>query len=216
MKTKITVIDYGIGNLLSVRQAFEYCGAEVILTDSPELIRNAAGLILPGVGAFENGMDGLRKRQLIQPIRDLVAKGRPLLGICLGMQMLLDTSEEFGDHAGLGLIHGKVVAIPTTKANGSPHKVPHIGWNALLGADPSLAWKGTILDGIEPRSCVYFVHSYTAQPARPEHRLADCDYNGRLISAAVRSGNVYGCQFHPEKSGETGLQIIKNFIRLSA
>lgn len=215
MKTKITVIDYGIGNLLSVRQAFEYCGAEVVLTDSPELIRNASGLILPGVGAFENGMDGLRKRQLIQPIRDLVDKGKPLLGICLGMQMLLDSSEEFGDHAGLGLIPGKVLAIPKTKADGNHHKVPHIGWNALLVPEPSSTWKGNILDGIEPRSCVYFVHSYTAQPARPEHRLADCEYNGRLISAAIRSKNVYGCQFHPEKSGEIGLQIIKNFIRLS-
>lgn len=214
MKIPVTIIDYGIGNLLSVRQAFEYCGADVVTTDSADVIRKAQGLILPGVGAFENGMNGLRERQLIQPIRDFVSTGRALLGICLGMQMLLDSSEEFGDHAGLGFIPGKVTAIPKTKINGEPHKVPHIGWNALLPTEKGGAWDGTLLDGVEPRSCMYFVHSYTAHPAHPEHRLADCDYNGRLISAVVRNGNIYGCQFHPEKSGETGLQIIKNFIRL--
>ena len=147
MTKKIAIIDYELGNLLSIRQAFEHCGAEVIITDSPDAIRNAIGLVLPGVGAFEDGMMGLRSKGLIEPIKSFVATQRPFLGICLGMQMLFDYSEEFGTHEGLKLIPGRVIAIPPTKADGTPHKVPHIGWNALVPPSGSTErWRGTIHD----------------------------------------------------------------------
>lgn len=212
----VTIIDYGIGNLLSVARAFEHCGAAPVLATDPDSIRDAERLVLPGVGAFADGMQGLRDRGLIGPIREFAASGRPFLGICLGMQMMLDAGEEFGLHEGLGLIPGRVVAIPSTTSDGRPHKIPHIGWGTLELPDPETSWGNTILDGIAPGAAAYFVHSFTAFPSDPGHRLADCRYNGRLISAVVRSGSLYGCQFHPEKSGEVGLAIIRNFIRLSA
>ena len=129
MSISVTVIDYGVGNLLSVSRALEHCGAQVDLADNPAQIARAHRLVLPGVGAFKDGMDGLRERALVEPIRQYASGGRPLLGICLGMQLLLDVSEEFGAHEGLGLIPGRVAAIPATTADGVPHKIPHIGWN---------------------------------------------------------------------------------------
>lgn len=211
--SSVTIIDYGIGNLLSVRRAFEHCGAEVILTDLPALIENAEHLVLPGVGAFADGMAGLRERGLIEPIRKYAKENRPFMGICLGMQMMLEIGEEFGTHEGLGLIRGKVSKIPETGVDGKMHKIPHIGWNSLT---PAADWNETILQGIAPGEAVYFVHSYTAVPLDDKNRLADCFYNGRVISAAIRSGNLYGCQFHPEKSGQIGLEIVDNFTRIHA
>jgi imidazole glycerol-phosphate synthase subunit HisH len=207
----VTVIDYGIGNLLSVARAFEHCGASVLLTDDAAKIEDADYLILPGVGAFADGMSGLNERGLVDPIKAFVAKERPFLGICLGMQLMLDESEEFGANEGLGLIPGKVVAIPGVGSDGVPHKIPHIGWNEI-SAPESISWEGTILKDTIPRSSFYFVHSFTAVPTLHEHRLADCYYDGQLIAAAIRNNNMYGCQFHPEKSGSLGLQIIKCFI----
>ncbi len=213
MKPKVTVVDYGIGNVGNVIRALEHCGSEVLFTASPEEILGSARVVLPGVGAFADGMKGLSERGLVAPLKEYADLGRPLLGICLGMQMLMDTSEEFGTHEGLRLIPGKVVLIPSTAADGSPHKIPHIGWNKLV-LPPGLAdWHGTILEGMKTGSYAYFVHSFTAVPADPSHRLADCFYNGRLISAAVRRGSLWGCQFHPEKSGEAGLEIIRRFCR---
>lgn len=211
--SKVTVIDYGIGNILSVRRAFEYWGAEVVVTDSPQLIENAEHLVLPGVGAFADGMTGLRDRGLVGPIQKFAAKNRPFLGICLGMQMMLEFGEEFGRYEGLGLIPGIVTKIPNTGVDGAVHKIPHIGWNQLLIPSIDIEWNKTILNGIEPESSAYFVHSFTAVPENKENRLADCYYNGRVISAAIRSGNLYGCQFHPEKSGQVGLNIIRNFFK---
>lgn len=212
---RVTIIDYGMGNLLSVARALEHCGAEVLITSDPELVAHAERLILPGVGAFADGMAGLRERGLIEPIRKFARAGRPFLGICLGMQMMLDSSEEFGIHEGLGLVPGRVVAIPLTGVNNQTHKIPHIGWNKLLLPTPEAKWENTILAGLRPGASGYFVHSFTVVPQYPEHRLADCDYNGRIISAVIRSGSQYGCQFHPEKSGEVGLSILKRFISLS-
>jgi imidazole glycerol-phosphate synthase subunit HisH len=163
------------------------------------------------VGAFADGMAGLRERGLIEPVRQFAASRRPLLGICLGMQMLLSSSEEFGQHEGLGLIAGRVLAIPSTGIDGAPHKIPHIGW-AGLEASQGAAWDGSILRDVRPGSTVYMVHSYTAVPDDLTHRLADCRYDGRLISAAIRAGEVYGCQFHPEKSGPVGLRILATFL----
>ncbi|MGE5415636.1 MAG: imidazole glycerol phosphate synthase subunit HisH [Acidobacteriota bacterium] len=210
----VTVIDYGMGNLLSVGRAFEQCGAEVVFTDVPEQVVKSDFLVLPGVGAFADGMAELQQRGLVDAIKQYCTTGRGFLGICLGMQMMLDASEEFGEHRGLGLIPGRVAAIPNTGSDGKPHKIPHIGWNGLVKPASDRNWSGSILDGIPEGTSYYFVHSFTAVPDKPEHRLADCLYNGCLVSAAIRSGSLYGCQFHPEKSGEMGLRIIKNILSL--
>jgi glutamine amidotransferase len=209
----VTVVDYGVGNLFSVRRAFEQSGAEVHLTSTPADILAAQRLVLPGVGAFGNAMRELQARALVEPLRAYARLGRPFLGICLGMQLMLDGSEEFGSHEGLGLVPGVVRAIPRVAPGGVPHKVPHIGWNDLLKA-PGASWSSTLLDGIAEGAAVYFVHSYTAFPDSERHRLADCDYDGCRLSAVVRSGHLYGCQFHPEKSGEIGLSMLRNFLAL--
>lgn len=213
--SRVTIIDYGIGNLLSVQRACEYCGAEVDFTDSPQMIEQAERLILPGVGAFEDGMAGLRVRGLIEPIKKYAKQNRPFMGICLGMQMMLEIGEEFGSHEGFGLIPGVVTKIVDTGVDGRTHKIPYIGWNTLSVPSVNTEWNETILHDIQPSSAAYFVHSFTAVPEKEENRLADCFYDGRVISAAIRSGNLYGCQFHPEKSGEVGLKIIKNFLCLN-
>lgn len=213
MKPAITVIDYGIGNLLSVCRAIEHCGAEAVLSGSAATINSAERLILPGVGAFRDGMLGLQERGLIEPIRKYCASDRPFLGICLGMQMMMGSSEEFGLHEGLGLVPGTVTAIPGDSA-GISRKIPHIGWSTLRTATGG-DWTSTILDGLEPGvDSAYFVHSYAAAPENPAHSLAECLYDGHRIAAVIRSGNRHGCQFHPEKSGETGLAIIRNFCGL--
>ncbi len=212
--SSVTIVDYGIGNLLSVQRACEYFGAEVIFADTPEKIKQAERLILPGVGAFADGMAGLRQRGLIEPIRQYAKQDRPFMGICLGMQMMLEVGEEFGIHEGLGLIPGKVIKIASTGIDGQVHKIPYIGWNTLSMPSDNTIWEGTAFNGIEPGNAVYFVHSFTAVPAKDEHRFADSYYDGRIISAAIRSGNLYGCQFHPEKSGPIGLKIIENFTNI--
>lgn len=214
MSKHVTIVDYGMGNLFSVQRAFEHCGAEVKLSSDPAEIASADRLVLPGVGAFADGMAGLRERGLIEPIREYAAKERPFLGICLGMQMMMDIGEEFGHHEGLGLIGGKVVQISTTTTAGEPLKIPLIGWNALEVPQSRDSWEHTILQGTAPHSYLYFVHSYAAVPTQPEHLLAITRYGGHDITAAISSGYVYGCQFHPERSGETGLRIVEAFLSL--
>jgi len=213
MTARVTVIDYGIGNLYSVSGAFEHAGAEVVLSSDPAAIESARWLVLPGVGAFEDGMRGLRERELIEPIRRYATTGRPLLGICLGMQMLASASEEFGKHEGLGLIPGRVVPVPRTTSEGERHKIPHIGWNALWPADGA-NWKDTLLEDTTPGTSAYLVHSFHLVPDDPSHALAHCVYGGHYLTAAVRSGNVFGAQYHPEKSGESGLRMLAAFLRL--
>lgn len=205
----VTVIDYGVGNLLSVQRGFEHCGARVTVTSDPEVILGADRLVLPGVGAFRDAMQELDVRGLPAVIRAYAASGKPLLGICLGMQMLLDESEEFGVTQGLGLIPGRVVPVPAQTTAGDSQKIPHIGWSALYPASDS--WSGTLLDEIQAGSAVYFVHSFMAQTRDSTHRLADCVYGGHRIPAVIGSGNVFGCQFHPEKSGEVGLNVLRTF-----
>lgn len=212
MMPRVTVIDYGASNLLNVVRALEHCGAEVVLADQPEAVIEAGRIILPGVGAFANGIAGLQHKQLVEPLRFFCQKGNPFLGICLGMQMMLDASDEFGHHAGLGLIAGNVVPVPPRGAGGEAHKIPHIGWNELQHPRSRENWDGTLFAGLSPGEPMYFVHSFMAVPEDDNHRLADCDYNGQTICAAVRSGNMTGCQFHPEKSGEAGLKILKKFL----
>lgn len=209
--SSITVVDYGVGNLFSVRRAIEKCGASVTFAGTAAEIGAAQRLLLPGVGAFQDGMSGLRERGLIDAVRAFADTGRPLLGICLGMQMLLTKSEEFGEHAGLGIIPGRVVAIPATTANGEPHKIPFVGW-CELERPAAAEWSGTVLEDLRPGAAVYLVHSYGAVPDEAGHRLADYDYDGRSISAAIRAGNVSGCQFHPEMSGTVGLSVLARFL----
>lgn len=214
MTPSIVVLDYGLGNIHSVCKAIEHCGGYPILSSDPQVIDSAERILLPGVGAFQDGMNGLRERNLIVPIRDFVRSGRPFLGICLGMQMMMERSKEFGDHEGLGLLPGQVEAIPTTGLDGKHHKVPHIGWNGIHPGQGN-TWENTVLGQVKPGSSMYFVHSYAAVPTCQAHRLADCVYDGQLICAVVGKKNVFGCQFHPEKSGEAGLGILRTFIGMS-
>lgn len=210
--SEVVVIDYGMGNLLSVRRGLEHCGATVTVTADHNAILSAPRVVLPGVGAFADGMAGLRREGLDIIVREVAARNVPLLGICLGMQMLFDESEEFGSTAGLGLIPGRVIAIPATTADGRLQKIPHIGWNALIVSPGRENWEGTLLRNVKPDEAVYFVHSFMANPADHNHRVADCFYGGRTVAAAIQRDNVLGCQFHPEKSGEVGLKILRQFL----
>lgn len=209
---KVTVIDYGVGNLYSVQRALEFCGAGSVVTSrSPDDIEDAERLILPGVGAFSDGMAGLEQRGLIEPIRRYAASGRPLLGICLGMQMLATQSEEFGCHDGLALIPGRVVAIPPFRSDGTARKIPVIGWfdlvfNNFSGFQPLISGRPS------KGGAVYLVHSYHFQPDSESDLIATYDCEGEAVAAIVRRGNVFGMQFHPEKSGEVGLRMIREFL----
>lgn len=210
---EVTVIDYGAGNLLSVRRGLEHCGAKVTLTANPEQILAAKRVVLPGVGSFGNAMQALDRLGLVAVIRELAQRHTPLLGICLGMQLMFEESEEFGNTTGLGLIPGSVVRIPAQTLSGVTQKIPHIGWNSLKPSDiSSSGWHGTLLQDNRPGEAVYFVHSYMAAPTNRAHRIADCLYGDHLIPAAIGLDKITGCQFHPEKSGEVGLKILKRFI----
>lgn len=209
---EVTVIDYGVGNLLSVQRGLEHCGAKVTLSADPELILSARRVVLPGVGAFGNAMQALDRLNLVEVIRELAHRTTPLLGICLGMQLLLEESEEFGDTGGLGLIPGRVIPVPTQTLSGEPQKIPHIGWSALHPSSTSVTWKGTLLQDTRQGEAVYFVHSFMAVPSDPAHRIAECEYGGHLIPAVIGRDQITGCQFHPEKSGAVGLKILKNFL----
>ncbi len=209
------IIDYDRGNLFSIRKALEYCGVDVGFASSPEQVASVGRLILPGVGAFGDAMAELSRRKLIEPILDHAVSGRPILGICLGMQLLFEESKEFGVHRGLGLIQGSIREIPKKGDNNIRRKVPHIGWSPLQVPVTGRAWNGTLLEGIRQDATCYFVHSFSAVPVEDDVRLADSDFDGYRISAAVQRENICGCQFHPEKSGETGLQILRNFFAVN-
>jgi glutamine amidotransferase len=208
---RVTVIDYGIGNLYSVCRALERCGGEVTLTADATKIEAAPRLVLPGVGAFADGMLGLRERGLVEPIQRYAASRRPLLGICLGMQMLASVSEEFGRHEGLGIIPGRVVPVPHETTDGRAQKIPHTGWNALV-ASPGADWGESLLKGTPEGTSVYLVHTYSVIPDDSRNSLADCLYGGHRITVAIRNARVEGCQFHPEKSGQAGLAMLAQFL----
>jgi glutamine amidotransferase len=214
MSKRVTLIDYGIGNLLSVTRALEASGAEVFKTENPADIKEAEYLVLPGVGAFADGMRELESRGFVEPIRAACVGGKPVLGICLGMQMLFTESDEYQLTVGLGVIPGRVEAIPNKVLNGSWRKTPHIGWSELLPPLGSTRLQEGLLANLGEHPAGYFVHSFVCVPVNHEALLAECEYEGLRVCAAVRQGNVYGCQFHPEKSGAIGLRIISNFIGL--
>ena len=208
---EVLVVDYGIGNLYSVRRSLERCGVDVRLSSDPGDFEQASHVVLPGVGAFADGVQGLRQRGLVEPIMRYAASGRPFLGICLGMQMLASVSYEFGEHQGLGLIPGRVVPVPAVATDGRVQKIPHIGWSALV-QPASASWGDSILRSTPPGTPVYLVHSYAVEPDYSRHRLANCLYGGHSITAAIRRNRIVGCQFHPEKSGEAGLAILTQFV----
>lgn len=204
----IAIIDYGVGNIFSLCSSFGAIGAEAVLTGDKDVVRQADKLILPGVGAFGDAAKKLRDCGLWDVVLEEAAAGKPLLGICLGMQLLFEESHEYGVHKGLGLIPGKVVPIAPEVPVGT--KIPHIGWNALhFPKDKPIS---PLFDGLKEGDHVYFVHSYYATDCG-ENTIATTEYYAEL-TAAVAKGNVYGTQFHPEKSGEVGLRILKNFARL--
>lgn len=212
MSASVTVIDYGIGNLLNVLRALEHSGASIKVVDKASAgDADASRLVLPGVGAFGDGVAELRARGFDDLVKRFAQTGRPFLGICVGMQMMFDASEEMGEHAGLGLLGGRVKAVPPTGADGTPHRVPHIGWRPL---EAVAEWKGTIMEGVAPGERAYFVHSFAAVPADEAVRLADVHYDGRRICAAVHRDNLYGCQFHPERSARAGLGMLQRFLSL--
>ncbi|MDM7932026.1 imidazole glycerol phosphate synthase subunit HisH [Tabrizicola sp.] len=209
---KVAVIDYGMGNLFSVRRALDVAGAaEIDVTADPARLALADRVVLPGVGAFADGMAGLTAGGFVPAIRASVAEGRPLLGICLGMQMLMDASEEFGLTPGLGLIPGPVRAIVCGRADGGRRKLPAIGWFPLAPAGAN-GWDGSVLADLAPQTPVYFLHSFHAEPQDGAHLLAAYDHDGLRVTAAVRRGVVTGTQFHPEKSGPAGLAILRRFL----
>ena len=198
----IAVIDYGVGNLFSLVSSLKAVGADAVVTGDADVIKRADKLILPGVGAFGDAAQKLRDSGLFDVIINEAKNGKPLMGICLGMQLLFEKSYEYGNHEGLGLIKGSVV--PMLGSLPENLKIPQIGWNALLFKNETPIFK-YINDG----DCVYFVHSFYAE-TDSENLIATTEY-GKEITAAVQSGNVYGCQFHPEKSGKVGLNILKAF-----
>ena len=201
----IAIVDYGVGNLFSLNSSFAAIGVETVVTADPEVLRAADKIILPGVGAFEDAARKLRESGLAELLIELAGKGKPLMGICLGMQLLFEKSYEYGEHEGLGLIPGNVRSIADVIPGDL--KIPHIGWNALR-----LRGESPLFSGIREGDCVYFVHSFYAADC-DESVIATAEY-GAELTAAVAKGNVYGCQFHPEKSGPVGLAILSAFARM--
>lgn len=202
----IAIVDYGVGNLFSLKSSFAAIGADVLVTGDKETIKAADKIILPGVGAFGDAAEKLRNTGLADVLKEEAANGKPILGICLGMQLLLEKSYEYGEHEGLGLIKGEIR--PISDVIPKDYKIPHIGWNALN-------FKGTpspLFKNIKNGDFVYFVHSYYGANCS-ESVIATSEY-GAELTAAVASGNVFGCQFHPEKSGNVGLDILRAFCEL--
>jgi glutamine amidotransferase len=197
----IAVLDYGAGNLLSVIKAFRFLGCEPVVTSDPGVLAEASAAVLPGVGAFGNAMTCLKQSGLMRPVLDYIDSGRPFLGICVGLQLLFEESEEAPGVPGLGVLKGRICRIPEA----SELKIPHIGWNSLNITDRS-----GLFQGLEEHPYVYFVHSYYVKAEKRSEVTATADY-GVTFDASVRRGNLYATQFHPEKSGRAGLQILRNF-----
>lgn len=209
----VTIIDYDAGNLLSVERAFSHLGYSSTVTSKPEDVSRASRIVLPGVGVFGKGMEELKQRGLVEHILELSRTGLPFLYICLGVQMMMEGSTEFGQHQGLGLIQGDVLNNPEIRPDGTPQKRSHIGWSPITPADKD-GWQKIVFDETPPETNFNFVHSFAASPVNNSHRSDVTDYNGSELTAAVQHENLIGVQFHPEKSGPAGLSILSNFMRL--
>jgi len=212
LSKKITIIDYGCANILNLARAIKFIGYEVDITHDKNKIINSSYVILPGVGAFGNAMKQIEKYNLHNTILEYAKSNKPLLGICLGMQILLTVSYEFGTHKGLGLIEGKVIKISNEK--NKEIKIPHMGWNEIYPNNNKKEWKNKILKNSSIGKSFYFVHSFVCITKNYDSTVAVCNYSDISIPAVVATGNVFGCQFHPEKSADNGLAVLKNFCEI--
>lgn len=218
----VAIVDYGLGNLFSVQRACEYVGMQASITTSPQAIRAADAVLLPGVGAFGDAMASLRSLNLVDLLREIAAGDGVLVGICLGLQLMMSESHEFGRHEGLGIFEGPVVRFEHPRGPDGELKVPQVGWNRILrpghpgeagGASPDL-WEGSPLDGLRDGSYMYFVHSFHARPTDSAVVLATSHYGDIEFCSALRKGNVFAFQFHPERSGEQGIQIYRSLASI--
>src|SRR3989339_391107 len=209
IKYDVAIIDYGMGNLFSVKRACEHVGLNAVITHASDKIMNSSGVILPGVGAFGDAMSNLIKYDLVSPIKDYIQTGKPFMGICLGMQLMLSESEEFGAHKGLDIISGKVVKFPRLNAVGNTVKVPQVGWNSILLA--SVSWKNTPLEETADGEAMYFVHSFYCIPDKAENYLTATVYEDTKYCSSLIRGNVFAAQYHPEKSAKEGIKIYQNW-----
>jgi len=220
MKKEVTIIDYGMGNLFNVVRAFERLDCKLIITNDYDKIMKSDRLLLPGVGGFEDGISNLKDNGLDNAIKEFAQTGRSLFGICLGMQLLMTLSEENGIHDGLDLIKGKVVQFSGTNADSNNYKIPQMGWNALQPPNKiengtgNIFWKDSILNNLDETPYMYFVHSYFVVPEDNKICLAETAYGKDLFCSVFQKDQIIGCQFHPERSGEEGLKIIRNFINI--
>ena len=206
----VVILDYQLGNLFSVKQACDRVGIQCVISSDKNDLTRAAGVILPGVGAFGEAMRNLNNLDLVEPLRDYVASGRPFFGVCLGQQLLFTESEEFGTSKGLNLIPGIIRRFPPFTILNTTVKVPQIGWNHIYVR--SQPWRNTPLSAIKENAFVYFVHSYYVQPEKEENVLAVTNYEGiEYCSSVIKKPNIFATQFHPEKSGELGLGIYRNW-----
>lgn len=207
---KVAIVDYGMGNLFSVHRACIQVGLDAFLTHDPTSVISADGVILPGVGAFGDAMDALNSRGLGEAIQDSSSKRKPILGICLGLQLLMNESHEFGRHKGLGIVSGDVIRFDKPHDGERRLKVPQVGWNRI-SPPAGQGWKTPILDGVIPGAYQYFVHSFYARPSDRSLVVAESQYGQITFCAAICRDNVFACQFHPERSGPVGLKIYRNF-----
>ncbi len=212
---QVAIVDYGMGNLFSVQQALEHVGLRAHRTSSSSDLLGADGVILPGVGAFGDAMATLRRLGLVEVLHEVAASGRPLVGICLGMQLLMTQSHEFGRHQGLGLIDGDVVRFEAPQEGGATMKVPQVGWNRITRRDRS--WEQTWLEGLQDGTFLYFVHSFYVTPRDPSVVLSTSRYGHIEFCSSLQQGNLIASQFHPERSGPQGLRMYRNLaVRLMA
>ncbi len=216
---RIGIVDYGLGNLFSIQQGVIRSGMQPFISSNAHQLASADGVILPGVGAFGDAMEALRQCDLIDPLKDFAKSGKPVMGVCLGMQLMMEESVEFGRHQGLGLFPGTVERLTPNVEIGDRYKVPHIGWSHIQPPGGSTAakvgvpvrWCGTLLDGLSAGEYVYFVHTFRVGNTTPEAILATTTYGGDTYCSAIERDNVSAFQFHPEKSGAVGLRIYQNF-----
>ena len=212
--SRVVIIDYVIGNIFSVNQAFKKIGVEALVTSNAQAIEEAKYLVLPGVGAFHKGIQALHDLELHETIIKTANKGVPLIGICLGMQMLLDESDEFKVTKGLGLIPGRVEKFPEVKDKNNYIKVPQVNWHEIVPGTPSTSWENSLLKKHKTKDSLYFVHSFVAKQLNTDHIIANYNCYGIKIPALIIKNNIIGCQFYPEKSGDAGLKILKNFMSM--
>lgn len=209
---QVAIVDHSLGNLYSVKHACAHVGLQAEITSSKTAIANARAVILPGVGAYGDAMATLRRLDLISVLRDIAASDKPLIGICLGIQLLMTESYEFGRHQGLGIIDGPVIRFDHPIEHERALKVPQIGWNRIAGTGRS--WADTLIAGVAEREYMYFVHSFIAQPQDPGVMLSTSCYGNIEFCSSLQRGNVFACQFHPERSGAQGLKVYRNLARL--